>query len=260
VIFDGASTDGTQDLIAAMTAEIEPRDMGVPIFFCSEPDKNLYDAMNKAVRMCRGNYLIFLNSDDLIADERVLERLAAVVDRSGCDFVYGTSVQVLPDGRRHEAKRTNLNAVLQRMPFSHNAVLIKRDVFQAMGGHNFAFPVAADYDLVLRMVAAGYTGLSVPFPVSLYQTRGVSSEPDLVAQDYSRVWHAFFKDLGLARSYSESDFLRWYYDGHFPLKVVWPLLWRKNIACGIRRAALHSATKSLKRAAQPWRSYGRRSS
>lgn len=86
IIIDGASTDDTLDVIRQHGAHVAK--------LVSEPDKGIYDAMNKGVQLATGDLVAFLNSDDIYADERVLRDVVEVYEQSPCDLVYGDLVMV----------------------------------------------------------------------------------------------------------------------------------------------------------------------
>ncbi len=83
VVVDGASTDGTQDLLRQ---RLRPQD-----FWLSEPDRGIADAFNKGVALARGTYIQFLNADDWLSDGQVAHAVA-VLERTGADFVFGDLV------------------------------------------------------------------------------------------------------------------------------------------------------------------------
>lgn len=250
VIQDGASTDGTQELIAGIV------NANPMVRFASEPDRGLYDAMNRGVERATGDYVLFLNSDDALASSDILQHMRMAMSHHRPDFCYGGTANRDADGNEHVALRTSLKAVLQRMPFCHNSVLIRRSVFRDLGGHDTDYAVAADYDLVLRMVAAGFRGLRIDRPVSLFWSRGVSADDDRVALDYARIWKRFFRDYPAAQGLSVEDFQRFYHRGHMPVSLMLEALRRNGSNPAIRSAASHGLFKSLRRSLQPWRQFG----
>lgn len=92
IIVDGASTDGTCDIISRYTGD--PR-----IRYISEPDKGLYDAMNKGIRMSTGSYLNFMNAGDCMSDPDVLKAVSRVIkDNPDTDFIYGDVIYIYENG------------------------------------------------------------------------------------------------------------------------------------------------------------------
>jgi hypothetical protein len=115
--------------------------------------------------------------------------------------------------------------------------------------------VAADYDLVLRMVAAGYRGLKINQPVSLFWTRGVSADADKVASDYAQIWQRFFRTHKAAQGLDLEDFKGFFHRGHMPLGLMLETMRRADMTAPVRTAARHGAAKSLRRSLQPWRRF-----
>lgn len=86
VLKDGGSTDGSVDIwknrADGRAAKLYGEAAAGRVAFFQEPDKGIYDAMNQAVTHVKGDFVLFLNCGDLLADERVLERVAAEADRA----------------------------------------------------------------------------------------------------------------------------------------------------------------------------------
>lgn len=245
IIQDGSSTDGTAEFILD-TIRDRPN-----IRFESAPDSGLYDAMNIAAARASGDYLIFLNSDDALASDEILHKSALVLAQSGADFAFGSAVSETPDGQRNIA-RSNLKSVLQRMPFCHNSLILRRAKFLELGGHDTRLRVAADYDLVLRLLAAGLEGVDLKEPVSLFWSRGVSSDDAAVARDYATIWQQFYARHTTGQPPSQTDFEAIYRRGHMPIGLMLATLRESKVPL-IRQAARHSLAKSVKRTLQPWR-------
>ncbi len=92
LIVDGKSTDGTCDIISRYLNDER-------ILFVSEPDRGLYDAMNKGIRLSKGRYLNFMNAGDCLADPDVLKDISTVINREpGLDMVYGNVLYRYDDG------------------------------------------------------------------------------------------------------------------------------------------------------------------
>ncbi|WP_170585664.1 glycosyltransferase family 2 protein [Ruegeria arenilitoris] len=248
IIQDGASTDGTVEFIQDLIADA-PRTRLI-----SEPDQGLYDAMNRGVEAARGEYVLFLNSDDSLAADDVLNRAADVLVRRGPDFAYGSTVERGSDGQILKDRRPDPNSVLQRMPFSHNSVFIRSDLFNRLRGHDLGFAVASDYDLVLRMFAGGAKGVDLEMPISEYSSRGASADDARVARDYAMAWYTFINGFeSLSRNYTVADCLSWYYQGNMPLSLCRTLQSIDEFPEALRPALRQSLKKARRRAWQFWR-------
>ena len=92
VIIDGASKDNTLKIVERYKPEFEEK--GILLNLISEKDNGIYDAMNKAVRCCNGEWLIYMNADDTFADADVLKDILADNDHDGIDVVYGDSYRI----------------------------------------------------------------------------------------------------------------------------------------------------------------------
>ncbi|MEN7972439.1 MAG: glycosyltransferase family 2 protein [Verrucomicrobiota bacterium] len=155
VVIDSASTDRTLDIIKQ--SEFQPDRL------LSEPDKGIYDALNKGVRMATGDAVGFLHSDDFFASADVLSRLAGIFNESEAEAVYGDLqyVRQASNGTFPVVRNWRSGAYSPRklrwgwMP-PHPALYVKKEVYErvALADGNFfdvSYRCAADYDFILRM-------------------------------------------------------------------------------------------------------------
>ncbi|MEW5967869.1 MAG: glycosyltransferase family 2 protein [Pseudomonadota bacterium] len=148
VVVDGASSDSTMEIVRGFDA--------APVVSVSEPDKGIYDAMNKGVRMASGEYVFFLNSDDALHDPVVLADVAkqlAAAPRT--DLLYGNVTYEYPDRRM---LRTFSHIDARTLPFEdlcHQAVFARRALFDSVGGFDTRFRLNADYDWLIRVFRSG---------------------------------------------------------------------------------------------------------
>lgn len=252
MIWDGASTDGTQDLLQGIVDGIADG-AAVPIRYSSQPDQSLYDAMNRASDLADGDYVVFLNSDDLLAGSDCLRKVCDLMGDQRPDFAFGETIYVNEDGSRRHGKLKTVNSVLQRNPFCHNSMLIRRDVFQEVGGHDTTFRIVGDYDLILRMIAQGRVYMTLPVPISEFYYGGVSSDRMKTALEMTRSWAKNLGPIFGADRYSADDMLDWYRTGQFPISACLTLMRQENPQ--MRAAALHSLKLTLRRKLQPWRTW-----
>lgn len=255
IILDGLSDDGTQKMIKKLVEKYKNTNNSIKIRYKSEPDKGLYDAMNKGVHTAKGQYILFLNSDDTIASLNVLEKVANSIYSSFPDFVYGTYFVIDGGRKKREFTKTNLAAFLQRMPFHHNSLVVQKNIFEKLGGHDLSYHVSADYEFIFRLLTNGYSGKCLKFPISVFKSGGVSSNVLAVANDHARFWRQFFSDNGSHSNWSHSDYLQWYQIGQIPLRACWFAFKKGRTIPLLRKAAFHSAMITLRRRIQPWRTW-----
>lgn len=156
IVVDGASRDGTVDIIK----EYEPRFEG-RMRWVSERDSGIYDAMNKGLRMATGDIVGILNSDDYYTSDDVLETVADKMDRTDVDAVYGDIHFVNPDNLgkcvRYYSSKV-FRPSLMRLGFipAHPSFYCKRSMYEKFGGFDLDFKVAADFENLLRLIYVGH--------------------------------------------------------------------------------------------------------
>lgn len=147
IIIDGGSTDGTLQVIEQYKQRID--------FFVSEPDKGIYDAMNKGIALATGGIVGTLNTDDVFADTGVLADIAASFKQSGADVVYGNLIYIKPNGdilRIWHSGRYKDGAFNWGWMPPHPTFYCKRQLFKRFGSYNLEFGTAGDYELMLRFI------------------------------------------------------------------------------------------------------------
>jgi glycosyltransferase len=149
IVIDGSSTDGTLDRITPYRGDIH--------HFVSEKDKGIYDAMNKGLALATGDVIGILNSDDVYADDQVLESVMQLFQHDATlDMVYGDLVYVRADDLS-QVVRTWASAPYYDNYFEdghvppHPSLFLKRNVYQQAGLFNTEMKLAADYELMLRV-------------------------------------------------------------------------------------------------------------
>ena len=138
LIMDGVSTDDT--LKVAQSYD----DSRIRIY--SEPDKGIYDAMNKGIKKAQGEWLYFLGSDDWLLNENVLSDVFVQGTLEGYDVVYG-EVEAPHLASNHSGEWTLQTIDRNRC---HQAILYRRQVIRRLGGYNTKYKIWADYDLNLK--------------------------------------------------------------------------------------------------------------
>jgi len=149
IVVDGASTDGTVAVIEKYADQITT--------FVSEPDKGIYDGLNKGVSLATGDVVGFLHSDDLFEDEQVVKQIAEVFKKMHVDSIYGDLTYVSKEDTfnvvRFWKSGVFTPAKLKRgwMP-PHPTFYVKREIYEKYGAFDTEFKIAADYDTVLRFL------------------------------------------------------------------------------------------------------------
>lgn len=151
VVIDGASKDGT--------VAVAQRTLGNEDVLVSEPDRGIYDALNKGIERASGEVVGFLHSDDLYAHDEVLAKVAACFNDPMVGAVYGDLQYVDSEDTerviRHWVAGTFSQSKLKRgwMP-PHPTFFMRRELYQDLGGFDLGFRIAGDYDALLRYLAS----------------------------------------------------------------------------------------------------------
>ena len=172
LIIDGASTDGTLELLK------DYNNTNHDIRILSKPDNGIYEAMNRGIALSRGKYVIFLNSDDYFHNPSGMSHSIERIEHLGCDFSFAP-VRFDPPGVRHHAQlapQRRLHRFLVSWSFSHQSMLTSREMLLRMDGFDTSYRSAADYDLMLRMIEAGAKGCFVPCTFTTFRLNGFSAE------------------------------------------------------------------------------------
>lgn len=147
IVVDGFSSDRTLKIIESA---------GSITNFISEPDKGIYDALNKGIQMASGDIIGILHSDDLLASQTILEEIVQTFEKTKADVIYGDLVYVDKEDTskviRYWKSQPFKPELLKRgwMP-AHPTVFAKREVYEKHGQFDLSFKIAADYDMMLRI-------------------------------------------------------------------------------------------------------------
>lgn len=149
IIIDGGSTDRTLGIIEKYKDKIAK--------IISEPDKGIYDAMNKGLKLATGEIIGILNSDDLYYDEKVIETVVKKIEEQNVDCLWGDLVYV---------NKNNINQIIRFWKSSeyenrkfqkgwhppHPTFFVRKKIYEKYGDFNLKFKIAADYELMLRFL------------------------------------------------------------------------------------------------------------
>lgn len=158
VIVDGASTDGTLELLEEYSGRID--------HWVSESDKGIYDAMNKGVSMAKGKWVIFMNAGDCFADNHVLENVFSVPRQA--DVIYGDVV------KGGVVKKASSPRNAHRMFFCHQSVFVKIESLKAFP-FDISHKMSADFKQMKQLWLAGKQFLQLDFPIADFDVQGVSN-------------------------------------------------------------------------------------
>ena len=149
IIVDGGSSDGTVNILRQYDDVID--------YWLSEKDGGIYDAMNKGIALCSGEYVGLLNSDDMFADSRVLQDVADRFCQTKVDAVFSClNIVDKTDLKKilRKYRVAKLNSVLLRigvMP-PHPTFYCKRSCYEEVGSYKTDYKIAADFEMLVRLL------------------------------------------------------------------------------------------------------------
>lgn len=173
IVVDGASTDGTLDVIKRHGKHVAR--------LISEPDSGLYDAMNKGLRIARGEIIGLLNADDVYADTGVLERVSAIMEATKIEALFGDAEFFSPTRpdrplRRYRSERFRPDRIAWGWMPAHPTLFLKRQVYERFGLFRTDYRIAGDFEFVARIFHGGTVSYSyLPEVLVRMRTGGIST-------------------------------------------------------------------------------------
>jgi glycosyltransferase involved in cell wall biosynthesis len=172
IIIDGGSQDSTVDIIKKHNDHLS--------YWVSEPDSGIADAFNKAINKATGDYILFINSDDFLIDNKALESIRDSM-QDQVDYYIFQVMSVHPDKTRKLMPNRNFGlSTYFKMGSCHQGHVISRKLFEKYGGYDNSFKIGMDYDFVLRVKSQRVESRSVDVPISCMGQAGISSRKDWV--------------------------------------------------------------------------------
>lgn len=167
IVIDGASTDGTVDIIRKYASRIN--------YWTSEKDDGIYDAMNKGVKASTGDWLLFINADDFLASDQAIESAVKYLASCSSWVAYGNVVFLSADeqeihGREWKNIKYEFQNIGMRLP--HQGTFHSRQLF-ANRGFDPTFKITGDYDLLLSYLKS-HDAVYFPVTISKMRAGGIS--------------------------------------------------------------------------------------
>lgn len=170
IVIDGGSTDGSIEVIKKFKEKIT--------YWVSEPDNGIYQAMNKGIRIAKGDFCQFLNSGDWLAADDVIEKMLNILP--DCGIFYGNMLKQLPNGKvyRDFCGKGNISMFsFYRGSLNHSSAFIKRSLFTKYGLYDETLKIVSDWKWYLIVVGLNneivkYTNRDI----TCFDMKGISNE------------------------------------------------------------------------------------
>lgn len=202
IVIDGDSTDGSKELLEEYSDKID--------YWVSEKDHGIYEAMNKGIKVAKGDYLQFLNSGDSLADTNIVKRFC---ERSNTeDVIYGNAIIV--DGNEEEVRRFHAPDFVRFSYFFGHALNHQATFFSKRCFDNYLYNeenrIASDIELFMHLMYQGYTFAKWEEYIVRFDNTGISTKkakdefhgivdrilPSGIKSDYEEMIQ--FRDVDLA--------------------------------------------------------------
>ena len=150
IVVDGGSSDGTMEILRSGRGRVAK--------WVSEPDKGIYDAMNKGIAMASGEVIGFLNADDVYADRDAVKKMAEAfrlhpdIDACYADLVYVDQDDTNSIVRYWKSRRYTAGLFRGGWMPAHPTFYARKSAYERSGAYNLSFRIAADFELMFRML------------------------------------------------------------------------------------------------------------
>ena len=189
IIVDGASTDGSVDIIREYENQLHITHSTIHLLWSSEKDNGIYNAMNCGIRKATGDYVWILNSGDCVATPDSVERMLSALENNDISILLGNIVRVLPGNKTmysplpikpskdlipRPIETSMLTFYTGTIP--QDAAFIKRELFNKYGNFDDQLKIVSDWKLYLNMIALGdVVPMYVNIDVVLFDMTGISN-------------------------------------------------------------------------------------
>ncbi|MES2588246.1 MAG: glycosyltransferase family 2 protein [Bacteroidota bacterium] len=179
IVIDGASSDGSKELIESYQDNIS--------YWVSEPDKGIYNAMNKGILASKGEYCQFLNSGDYLVNKDVIKNMLAKLDSSS--IFYGNLIKVFAGGKSRRETEMDCQSLYSfyKGSLNHASVFIKKTLFDTYGLYDEKLKIVSDWKFFLEVLGLNNESVKyVNIDVTYFDMSGISSSNRKLEQEERR--------------------------------------------------------------------------
>ncbi len=171
IIIDGASKDQTLDLVRKLSPEAK---------ILSEPDKGIYDAMNKAIELATGDYLCFINAGDSFASSRTLQEIVEQLEIQAMpDIIYGDTMLIDKNGKNLGLRRLRPPKDLSWQSFKNGMLVCHQSFYprrELCPKYDLNYRFSADVDWCIRIMKQAKSFLFIDKALSLFLNEGTTTK------------------------------------------------------------------------------------
>ncbi len=193
IIVDAGSVDGTFELLKKY------EEKGWINCLISEKDSGIYSALNKGLKLAKGEFINIMNTDDYLIDLSFFERSISIIRGNNVDFSHADRIiKSRKNDEKDIVKKGEEKVAFFRMPFRHQTMIIKKSIFEDIGFFDEKYKIASDYKFILKMLLSNKKGVHIPEVVLCSLGGGISSNRDLCIEEVSNVlYESYGKEFRL---------------------------------------------------------------
>ena len=224
VVVDGASTDKSIEIIKQLEQEFQ--NSAISLKWISEPDKGIYNAMNKGIRIANGEYLEFLNSGDLLAADTVVEKMMSALSKTDdTDIIYGNMIKVKDIDNISNLKIKNKQVdscgstsnitlkMFYRGCLNHSPAYIKKSLFDQYGLYDETLKICSDWKFYMQSVVLGSAKVMyVNLDVTIFDMNGISETRKDILENERQQLLSEMIPRGILSDYDKYHFAMSQYD------------------------------------------------
>lgn len=189
IVVDGNSTDNTLNIIKEYETKFNGR-----MKWISEPDDGIYDAMNKGIELMKGEWINFMNSGDLLINNKIIDRIFVFdnLDLNNIEVIYGDVLVNYNNEFKIKRKAKNINKIWKGMICSHQSMFIKNNLIKKLK-FNKNNLIVADYEFMLKALKNQANFQYINKVVSEVISGGMSDKKRLkVIKDYYKTYNSYY--------------------------------------------------------------------
>ena len=170
LIIDGKSDDGTIEYIDFLKNKYASK----PVKIFSEKDSGIYNAMNKGILKSEGEFIAFMNADDYYLENDAITLLYnAIINNENVQFSCSNTA-ILGIKKKIYLQKADIYSAIYRMPFCHQTMLCKKELFNKYGLFDESYKISADYDFILKIILGAERGIEIDKQLVLFRLGGES--------------------------------------------------------------------------------------
>lgn len=168
LIIDGSSSDSTLEIIEYY------KEKDKRFRYISEPDEGIYDALNKGIKLAKGEWIYILGSDDSVTKQGLGDLLRYSNEK--LDVIYGNVYTTSRTGFIRKSFSKNPGYLKYSMVGCHQGIIMRRSSILQLGGFNCNYPIIADFDLIQRAYLKKYRFYKTNIFVAYFNKTGISNK------------------------------------------------------------------------------------